>query len=220
MITNEQMGAALQNLDDWLELRRGSLTPGAWEALRQELQPQLEQLLRAVAAADLETVKTLLAALAERFAIRGIAVTAESAAAWRRPEPVTVTRDGRRVVASGGNATRGDGVFRSAGDPRLGGVVQRLRQAFAPAAAPISTYPSVAAPAAVPLLAAFAVEVSAHPRPLTEGAPALVLPRTQDTPVDLEVSLHLPPGCGLEAQGVTEAVLRILPDGRAARLSF
>lgn len=102
---------------------------------------------------------------------------------------------------------------------RLSALLARLRPREK--ASPLVTFPSVTMPTAVRQKTMLMIEVAAHAQPSADSVQQLALAREhKDEPVDVELSVELPADSGLQARGPLSAVLRICPDGRAAKIVF
>ncbi len=131
------------------------------------------------------------------------------------------TRSGFPAEHSG--SWRGDPMGSSREPPQPGCRISSLLDKFKPRpkAAPLETFPTVSAPRVVRQKTVLAVEVAAQARASADGGQKLSLDRErEDAPVDVELSLELPVGSALQARSPVSAMLRICPDGRAAKIVF
>lgn len=102
---------------------------------------------------------------------------------------------------------------------RLSSLLDKLRPR--PKASPLTTFPTVSVPRSVRQKTLLAVEVSAQAQASADGGQQVALERDRDdAPVDVELSLELPVGSALQARSPVSAMLRICPDGRAAKIVF
>lgn len=191
-------------LSRWLERQANSLDEAAREQLYERLAPRLLVIDGCLAQGDPREAEQLLQKLLVDLQLVGgtRSVSPVQATDWSRGEPMG---NGRGQTQTGG---------------RLSALLAKFRPREK--APPLDSYPTVSVPRSVLHKSVFTMDVAAQAQSGgTDGSQKLSLAReSADDPVDVELTLELPAGSALTARGPLSAVLRICPDGRAAKICF
>lgn len=178
---------------------------------------------------DVRDREQLFARLAERLAV--IDARLQQGDSLEAERLLRVLLIDMKLLGETRSASPGDSTDPSRGEPmgntrvplQAGGRLSSLLDKLRPRkqAAPLCTYPTVLAPRSVRPQTVFSVEVAAQAQTSVDGSQKVSFERAhEDSPVDVELSLQLPAGSALQARGPLSAVLRICPDGRAAKVVF
>ncbi|HNN93063.1 MAG TPA: CHAT domain-containing protein [Pseudomonadota bacterium] len=208
----------LHTLDRWLEQQADRLDPDEFARLLDRLRPHLPLLEAALADWRLgEFVRCFEALAIELNAAELVVPLRNAGIATGQTDAFESTRGVSDPPPENGAAESGHLLFAT---PPLRTLLDRVQQMVQPRQVQPSTSLAISSPPAVALHQPFSVDVQAGLSPAGRETTAVNLPLPAAGPLDFETELLLDDPAAFEFRSGAQGLLRVLPDGRSARLSF